>query len=318
MFDLQVNGLTTDNFHCDFWEAPEDELILKLCKHEFKLGIKNILATVITGPLEKIKNNIQRISDFKKQFNNDFETVNLDKQSYILGIHIEGGLISRLGIHPEKHAKEFNLKNAKELVHQFPGLIKLWTLCPSLDTDGDLTKFLQDQGIKVAYGHSNANYDEACMAFEKYNVDLVTHWGNAMKIIDGLDNRNTSDQELLTLDEIDVNKIQDRNSIGLAFAAYENPKIYTPAICGSIKDQDLHLAPNLVKKLANKKQDKFILVSDSVAKLPNQNGELRGGLKTLFEHSQNALEIGLSTTQVEAATSQNPYKALNIDINHVT
>lgn len=319
MFDLQVNGLTTQDFSCDFWEAPDDESINALCKKQYKDGVSNILATLITAPYNKIEQNLERIKEYKDKFDSDRGVTKEDKRSHIYGVHMEGGLISKLGIHPAANAQEFNLENAKSLVAKFPGLIKLWTLCPKMDTNGDITKFLQDQEIKVAYGHSDCTYDEAEEAFTKYNVNLVTHWGNAMKSFPGFKHRGGSNEDILKLINLDMDQVLEREEIGLAVAAYKNPNIYVTAICGSERDGDLHLDPPLIHELADAKPGKFILVSDSVA-CPGlyENGEyhkpdtLRGGLKGLGTHIINAFETSLGPETVQAASSITPYEVLGV------
>lgn len=324
MFDLQVNGLTTNDFSCDFWQSPDNESIHALRKHESNEGVFMFLATVITAPYDSITANLKRIKEYKSQFDNDSSIYieakkNLKEDDFdmahIYGVHVEGGLISKMGIHPEANANEFDLSKVKELVSTFPGLIKLWTLCPKLDTNGDITRFLQDSGIKVAYGHSDASYDTAMNAFDKYNVDLVTHWGNGMKTFPGFRHRGGNREDYEKLENLDIDQAIDREEIGIAVAAFKNPKVKITAICGSERDGDLHLDPYLVHKLAEAKHGNFVLVSDSVAAANGKNyeaGKLRGGTRTLGTHLGNALEAMVEIPDVQAATSITPYEVMGL------
>jgi N-acetylglucosamine-6-phosphate deacetylase len=292
MFDLQVNGFQGKKFSCNFWEQPKKEDIENLNSFLYKESVNKYLATLITDSFEAMSTNLKII----QKAQNDM----------LVGAHIEGGLISRLGVHNEKFAKEFDLKKIKELVKNFKGLIKLWTFCPSLDKDGNITKFLQDSNIKVSYGHSNCDYETAWNAFENYSVDLVTHFGNAMFVFDGFKQRNTSKDILKALDTIEP----DHAGIGLA--AYRHPKVKLMAIAGSKANADLHLDPKLLKKLFDHKKKQMILVSDLVHyDGVNEPKVLVGGLTSLKTHCKNALDAGVSKEEVEHATETLPSQIIS-------
>lgn len=287
MIDLQVNGFKHKDFSCNFWTQPEQSEISALSSFLYKEGINKYLATLITDSFESTQANLSILSEAQKQNEN------------LQGVHIEGGLISRLGVHDEKYAQELDLKKIQELVRAYPGLIKLWTICPSLDKDGSITKFLQDSDIKVSYGHSNCDYETAWNAFENYQVNLVTHWGNAMFVFDGFKQRNCSDVDLDSLDTLDP------TGAGIGLAAYRHPKVTLMAIAGSKRDGDLHLDPKLLKKLFEKKINQMILVSDMVHYDKNDLPEtLVGGLASLKTHAQNALDAGISKEAVALATER--------------
>lgn len=300
MFDLQFNGLTTKNFSCDFWNSPSNSDIDFCLKYLFDQGIQKILATIITDLPEKAYLNLKTIFDYQKNLHDSKKLL----QTQIAGVHIEGGYISRLGVHPVQYSRSYDLSFAKQILKDFPGLIKLWTLCPRVDADGSLTAFLQDNNIVVSYGHSNASYQEAMQAFEKHKVNLVTHWGNAMFVFQDFHQRNTSCQELFSLDELDIDSLSP-DQLGLGLAAYRNPEVYCMAIAGSQEDADLHLDPQLLKHLAYKKLDKFILVSDCVAYTGPRPNNLVGGLNTLAKHKKNAILAGIEPALVENALNAN-------------
>ena len=296
MIDLQVNGFKTKDFACNFWQTPKTQDIEALNNFLYKEGVGNYLATLITDSFDSIKDNLEIIAKHKKD--------------NLAGVHIEGGLISRLGVHPEKFSQEFDLKKVQDLVKKFPGLIKLWTFCPSLDKDGSITKFLQDSNIKISYGHSNCDYETAWNAFENYDVDLVTHWGNAMFVFEGFKQRNISDEDLDALDSFD----SDSKAAGIGLAAYRHPKVKLMAISGSQKNSDLHLDPKLLKKLFEKKAKQMILVSDMVHYADeNPPTSLVGGLTSLKTHKENALALGIEKTALEHATQTLPGQVIDIN-----
>lgn len=284
MHDLQVNGFATDEFYCNFWQCPDDESIIKLSEFLYKEGVTSFLATLITDSFEGFSKNLKRIQEFSSKHYSSEAEAHAKKLSYISGVHLEGGLISKMGVHPEKYSSEINFQNAGELIKTFPNLIKLWTLCPMKDHKGEVTRLAQDSGIDVSYGHTEADYETAMAAFEKYNVRLVTHWGNAMNVMKGFRQRDCSTKNLINLDRTDLKP----GDLGLGYAAYHHPEVSCMAICGSEEDYDLHLDPKLFKQLAKKKKEKLILVSDMVAytgELPPPH--LVGGLASLKKHYEN-------------------------------
>ncbi len=297
MLDLQINGFATENFRCNFWEAPDDESITALNHYLNQEDVKQYLATLITASYSTIETNLKRIQTY----------INKYGKSQIIGVHLEGGLITRMGVHPAEHASALQYEEVKTLITQFPGLIKLWTLCPKLDANGEVTRLLQDHNIVVSYGHSNANYQEAYEAFENYDVRLVTHWGNAMYVMEDFYQRNCRDSDLSRLET----ETADHGGLGLA--AYQHPEVYCMAIAGSEADEDLHLDPRLLKKLFEKKQNKMILVSDMVAKntAPKAGCALQGGLASLRKHAENAILAGIPEADVRKACEETPRKLLD-------
>jgi N-acetylglucosamine-6-phosphate deacetylase len=288
MYDLQVNGFSGEDFYCNFWTCPDNESIIKFSRFLHKEGVTKFLATIITDSTENFITNLQRIEEFRSQYYSDQSSANEQGLSYIAGVHIEGGLISKLGVHLEKYSNELNFANAKKIISQFPNLVKLWTLCPRQDTNGNVTRLAQDNNILVSYGHSEADYETAMNCFDKYQVRHVTHWGNAMYIMKSFRQRDCSEEMLLKLESTNIKN----SDLGLGYAAYHHPEVSCMAICGSEEDYDLHLDPKLFKKLAEKKKNKLILVSDMVAykgSLPPP--QLVGGLASLRKHHANAMKL---------------------------
>ncbi len=343
IFDLQVNGLTVPSLglHCDFWQAPADEDIEKLCLHLGSEGVTGFYATLITAPYEEIDRNLVRIAQYVH--GSGVVTIGLDQgtcergtgvdirvnedaerasnaeirqlRAHLAGVHIEGGYISRPGIHPREHLREFDLAKVRLLVEKYngllrrsaprndTGLIKLWTLCPKVDADGSLTKYLQSQGVRVAYGHSNASAAEANKAFDAYGVDLVTHWPNAMTVVRDpndaarFDHRKPSQEYLdfmaMPAAEAESWAAERGLELGLGFAAYHRDDVSVTAICGSEEDGDLHMAPEIFKLLYKRKAASLILVSDDVAYSEDELKAgrilgLRGGRVSLAKHYCNA------------------------------
>lgn len=322
LIDLHFNGLKNEaaNINCNFWKCPSDEEILKLRKYLFAHGIKAFLPTLVTASAKDIEKQLARINEHKQNHYSNSEEESLKHElAYIPGVHIEGGYISRPGTHPKEHLQALGPTVVEDLARKFPGLIKLWTICPKVDADGTHVAAQRKHGITPSYGHSTATYDEAMKAFNDHGVRLVTHWGNGMDIFQAPYNRDQpSDQELSMLDT----KGNENGRGGLAKAAYDRDDVYMMAICGSNEDRDRHISPKLIKKLAE--TNRLILVTDAVAEpagAPSPTGcggyhkeygySLSGGQVTLDKHAANAkTDAGLTEPQIQQATVTNPEKVL--------
>lgn len=316
LIDLHFNGLkdSASGIDCNFWKSPSDEEILKLRKYLYEHGIKAFLPTLITDSAIAIEKKLELIANHKKNFTGTNEEESLAQSlAYPIGVHIEGGYISRRGTHPEKYCEALGPSVVEDLTKKFPGLIKLWTICPLVDKDGKHVAAQRLHGIIPSYGHSKANYQEAMNGFNNYGVRLVTHWGNGMNIFTtAYDRDEPSPEDLASLDSND-------NSLGaLGKAAYDHPDVYLMAICGSDADKDRHISPKLIKKLAG--TGRLILVTDAVAEPAgpaSQTGAKRGyalsgGQVSLDKHVANAKhDAGLTDEEIYQATVINPAKILS-------
>lgn len=319
LIDLHFNGLKEDQncINCSFWDKPSDDEILKLRKYLYEHNVKAFLPTLITASAKDIKDRLTIIAKHKKNFQCQSEEESLAQGlAYIPGVHIEGGYISRTGTHPKAFKEALGPNVVKELAEEFPKLIKIWTICPRVDKDGKHVETLRRYGITPSYGHSEANYQEAMEAFDKYGVRLVTHWGNGMNIFMPKYNReDPSDKELEMLTSKDPELLKLG---GLGKAAYDHPEVYMMAICGSDEDKDFHISPKLIKELS--KTGRLILVTDAVARpagsvsdsgCQTRGYKLAGGQVALDKHVLNAKrDAGLTDEEIHKATIENPSKVL--------
>lgn len=295
MFDLHNNGLT-----CNFWNAPSKEQIKNNSTFHQNRGI-DYLATIITAPIDQIRRNLRAVQN----------AIDTGENPNIKGVHLEGGLITHKGAHPEEHIKVLNSENIRELVNEFPGLIKLVTLCPEADKGGDVTRYLQSKGIKVSYGHSTADYDTAMRAFNEHGVDLVTHWGNAMFVHPGFNQRDTQKEDLKGLHQPEDGGF-DRSQSGIGMAALDHPDVNLMIIAGSKENNDKHLEPNLIQKLFKLKPGKIILASDVAYHDPNgpKDQPLCGARTSLEVHVNNAKKWGISADELQNASETLPRRLM--------
>lgn len=212
-------------FGVDFSTCTSDEILL-LSKKLLTCGIGGFYPTLVTDSIENIKRQIERIKTAQVKQTKDM--------AKILGIHLEGIFINpkKKGIHDEKLFLFPCIENYKLVEDE---LIKIVTLAPELDEDGELSRYLTLKGVKVQAGH--------CVGGDLSKCSGVTHLFNAME---GINHREKS----------------------TALSALVNDKIYTEIIADGI-----HLSEDILELIfKSKPEDKIILVSDS---LPLAGSELK-------------------------------------------
>ncbi|MBV8254413.1 MAG: N-acetylglucosamine-6-phosphate deacetylase [Chitinophaga sp.] len=98
----------------------------------------------------------------------------------VLGLHLEGPFINpaKKGAHLPEFIKQPTQEDIDWILENGSDVVRLVTLAPEC-CDPRLVKQLQDAGIIVYAGHSNATYAEAYTAFEN-GIHHATHLFNAM------------------------------------------------------------------------------------------------------------------------------------------
>ncbi|MCC9655414.1 N-acetylglucosamine-6-phosphate deacetylase [Rhodopirellula halodulae] len=169
--DLQVNGYAGVDFNAD---SLSTEQVRQACDAMRNDHVDSCLATVITDSLDAMITRISRLADAAES---DSEIAGV-----ISGIHVEGPFLSPVngyvGAHPPTAIREANRSDAERLVEAGRGRVRLLTLAPEQDRSGAVTRWLSDQGIIVAAGHTNASLSELDTAIDN-GLKMFTHLGNA-------------------------------------------------------------------------------------------------------------------------------------------
>ncbi len=168
--DLQINGCWGIDFNSQ--ELSEHDWHLA-CKQLSNSGTSEFLPTIITDSLDSMVAKIQRLADYCEQ--------NRDGHAIATGIHVEGPFISPvtgyIGAHPRLHAIPASIDSAKQLVDAGRGWVRMLTLAPEMDTEARVVRYLADQGILVAAGHTNATIDDLQRSIDA-GLRCFTHLGN--------------------------------------------------------------------------------------------------------------------------------------------
>ena len=265
---IETQGLIEQHIHgafgCDFMNCSEKEL-LETSDLLVQNGVGIFFPTVMTDNVEKIKDRISLIKSAKAR--------QKEKTSKIAGIHLEGPFINpeKSGIHEKKYILPLQIDLYKKFDDE---IIKIITLAPELDKNGEFIKYLKSKNVKISLGHSLGTSLEG--------INQVTHLYNAM------------------------GAFSHRGNSTVVSALYNND-IYIEIIADSmhVSDEVLDITFRL------KPNDKIILISDALplahsiekeglfagqkiynknGKLVNSDGVFAGSSKLLCDIVKNLAE----------------------------
>lgn len=172
--DLQVNGYAGTDFCSHNLTAEE---LHTGCEALIKDGFDGILATLITDSVENLADKLTNLVKLRDQDD-------LAKQ-VIWGFHIEGPFLNPepgyIGAHEPQYVSKANVEDAKRILDAGNGLVQLMTLAPEQDAGGKTTKFLAEQGVRVAAGHCNPSLGELETSIDS-GLSMVTHFGNGCPV----------------------------------------------------------------------------------------------------------------------------------------
>jgi N-acetylglucosamine-6-phosphate deacetylase len=160
--DLQVNGFAG----VDFFSADADGY-RRAGESLLECGVTAYQPTFITSPEEELVAALAEVPDN-------------GASPRILGAHLEGPFIAaeRLGTHPAESRRDPDRALLERLLAA--GHVSHMTLAPELPGAFELIDLLQERGVTVSCGHSNATAAEAREAFAR-GAKTVTHIFNAMR-----------------------------------------------------------------------------------------------------------------------------------------
>ena len=161
--DLHVHG--AGGYDC----MQGEDALRSMLKAALNTGTSALLATSVTAPFEDISHFIQSAANVINSPDSE--------AAQLLGVHLEGPFInpSMLGAQPQHTAKP-NLAIVESWLSS--GLVKVMTIAPEIDVDGNLLALLQAHGVKVQIGHSNCTWQQAQLALQQGCG--ITHLYNAM------------------------------------------------------------------------------------------------------------------------------------------
>ena len=152
-----------------FGEHPSVESLKATVQYSLEGGATHILPTVATNSPAIMHAAIEAVRKYWDQ-----------GLPGVIGLHLEGPFINpeRRGAHITAFIKKPTLQDAESLMKAGEGIIKMMTLAPEV-CPPEVISYLQQHGVIISAGHSNASFDEAMNAFAN-GIDLATHLFNAM------------------------------------------------------------------------------------------------------------------------------------------
>ena len=270
--DLQLNGCEDVDLataDASGWAAVGR----RLAHH----GVAAYLATFVSAPLDAYDEPLRRLAAARAACAGD--------SACPLGAHLEGPFLGGApGAHEVDLIRPVDVAWLRSLVAAHPGLVRMVTLAPEADPGLHLTRWLADQGVLVALGHSDAT-DADARAAAGAGARAVTHLFNGMRPL-------------------------GHRAPGLVGAALDDARL-TPTVIADLVHVD-----RVALRIAFAATDPIALVSDSVAvrapvdavagaaRLPD--GRLVGATALLDDAVANLIGLGLPIERVLAASSAVP------------
>lgn len=297
-FDLQVNGYGGVDFNGASLTA---EQLHGACQKLAADGVQGILATIISEHLDVMQTRLRRLVELRER--------DALVKRVIAGFHVEGPFISPevgfRGAHPADAIVPASIERAQSLLDAGGGLIRLITLAPECDVGARVTRFLCEQGVRVAAGHTDASLDELCAACDA-GLSLFTHVGNGCPL--ELNRHDNIVQRALSLsDRLWLCFIADGAHVPffalgnyLRAANLERCVIVTDAIAPAGLGPGTYTLARWTLAIGE----------DMVARAPD-GSHLVGSAVTMAQSAANLrARLGLSAAQIALLTRDNPRRAL--------
>lgn len=166
------------------------------------------------------------------------------QNKHAVGIHPEGPFLSpaHKGAHPERFLRDPAISAVKELVDSADGQLSQFTLAPERDGGIEAVEFLRDHDVVVSLGHSEADFEQANMAFSA-GASILTHAFNGMT---GIHHR----------------------APGPVVAALRNESVWLEVI-----NDGIHVHPAVVEGLFIEAPERMILITDAMSATCSPDGD---------------------------------------------
>ncbi|WP_165168510.1 N-acetylglucosamine-6-phosphate deacetylase [Rothia uropygialis] len=222
------------------YEDPES-LPTSLSVHKDQ-GTGRALASFVANPVGQLEESFRRVARAISTGEGIPTGLRLE------GIHAEGPWLSpsHKGAHRRDYLQPATLDQAQRLLDAADGYLRQVTLAPEMDEGLAVTRFLVDQGVRVAVGHTDADYETARRAFDA-GASILTHAFNAM------------------------NGIHHRHP-GPVVAAMESPHVVAEVIADGV-----HVAPEVIAMLFRSLPGRVVLITDAMSATGQSDGDYRLG-----------------------------------------
>jgi N-acetylglucosamine-6-phosphate deacetylase len=217
----------------------------------------------------------------------------------ILGVHLEGPFLSaaRMGAHPPTARRDPDRELLQRLLDAGP--VSYVTLAPELPRALELIGFLQERGLVVSCGHTDATAAEAAAAFD-LGVGTVTHLFNAMRPLGHREPGIAG--AALVRDDVVVQVILDGHHL-----AAETAQLVWRAAAGRTALVTDAIAAAGTDERHSRLSGVEVEIRDGVAR--RSDGVLAGSVLTMIEAIRNLHALGAPLVDAVAAATSVPARA---------
>ncbi|TYP71154.1 N-acetylglucosamine-6-phosphate deacetylase [Paenibacillus methanolicus] len=291
--DVHVHG----GYGADFMDATH-EAFDTITKFHASHGTTTMLATTVTQSPEALEAVVKATAAYRE---------GVMPYASLLGVHLEGPFISEKwsGAQNPAYIVPPHTEWLKRWTVVYPSIIRMMTLAPEKEGAYETIRWLTDNGIIAACGHTDALYEEIKGAAE-HGLRHAVHTYNAMR---GLHHREPGTLGgVMTTDTISAEIIADGHHV--------HPAAIDVLLRAKPADKALLVSDAIsAAGLSDGNYDLgglAVIVKDGVARLA-EGGNLAGSTLTMM----NAFRFMLSNTKLTAAevsrlASGNPAKLLGI------
>ena len=296
-----IPGLTDLHFHgCvgeDFSDATPDGL-QKMADYELSRGVTQICPAGMTLGEDQLTRICQNAAAHRAKNPGGAELV---------GLHLEGPFLckAKKGAQNEAFLHDPDPAMLHRLQQAAQGMVKLVTLAAEQPGALEFIRSAQEDGITVSLGHTTADYDTACAAYEA-GARQATHLFNAMPPF-------------------------THRAPGVVGAAFDHPQVKVELISDGV-----HIHPSVVRAVFQLfGADRVILISDSLratgmpdgrypfggqeievhgnrATMADDPNTLAGSVSDLMACMRSAVSFGIPLHDAVRAAAVNPAQVLGI------
>ncbi|WP_093131630.1 N-acetylglucosamine-6-phosphate deacetylase [Salinibacillus kushneri] len=259
-------------------------------------GTTSFLATTITQSFESIEKALANVGNYKQKA----------KHAEVIGVHLEGPFVekSKAGAQPQEYIIKPDIETFNRWQELSREKIRTITMAPEHDGDGSFIHHLNQIGVNVSAGHTDANYEGIKKAVND-GLHQMTHLCNQM------------------------NGIHHRD-IGAVGAAFRLEELKAELIADGI-----HVSSEMLQIIyQNIGSDRLILITDAMrakglpdgdyelggqpVKVKNgkavlENGTLAGSILKMNDGARNMLGLeGVHMRDIIKMTAVNPAKQIGI------
>lgn len=293
LIDLHLHGaLGKDVMDCDI------QSLKQIALHQTRCGVTAFLGATVSSSWESLLKAVETIKEASK----------LPLPSELLGVHIEGPFLNkeRKGAQDPFFIKGMRDEDIPILIKAVRGLKAIISMAPEVENNMRYIKTLEENGIIVSIGHSEATYEQALESFGQ-GITHATHLFNSMS---GYHHREP----------------------GVVGAVFDSPGVTAEVIADGV-----HMHPSAVRLTCSRKsEDKVCLITDSIkaaglgdgiytmgnlefvvkgneARL-RESGVLAGSVLTLNKAVKNVIEwTQFPVYKVVKMASLNPAQVLGLE-----